>query len=486
MPAYTQLAPIIPYRGYFRPPALSVPLLDWTTMATHPSARNAMKHGFCSHLFLAEENTEHITIIRDELYQCYKPKIDEELRLIAELAVAKFKVFENERLRHSRAVEEKEHAGLLFDKDALDEFHLFRDKWLQSPAEHIGFLTSSLLGTEFFIRLWTDFQDILQAPKSTLSFNQICQAVMMMGSHWNIQQINHQGRTLFGLYLALHPSPEPEINRWISLSGTTFHDSNLALAQEIYAMAPATEQALRELLELAKAQIEHLQWLKTWAVRNYETARTNFVAKSCGLGLNDPVRINESRLFHRYYTTDLNRADRLERRLEILKRSRALHRRNTPLDDSEQFLIHPEPGEIIVPQTQEFVVPIQDDLPVINQTLESVPKFEFNESQPLAWEAVAESSLISPEPGESETVQEMQSIVMASNREEMIDSLSRMPIFFSVDWSNRSKVTKFEQETIDYLIGLPAGPDRDKGVMAYFGTEGKLQRAYRKWAKVSA
>jgi hypothetical protein len=115
-----------------------------------------------------------------------------------------------------------------------------------------------------------------------------------------------------------------------------------------------------------------------------------------------------------------------------------------------------------------------------------VQKFEFNEPQPLAWEAVAESSLISPEPGESETVQEMQSIVMASNREEMIDSLSRMPIFFSVDWSNRSKVTKFEQETIDYLIGLPAGTDRDKGVMAYFGTEGKLQRAYRKWAKVSA
>ena len=55
---------------------------------------------------------------------------------------------------------------------------------------------------------------------------------------------------------------------------------------------------------------------------NYETALARAADTACGTGAGDPALEKDFRLLRRYLTTDRNRADRLKRRLDILKKDR--------------------------------------------------------------------------------------------------------------------------------------------------------------------
>ena len=105
-------------------------------MTATKSARNAVKHGFCSLHFLAEENRDRITQIRLDLEAIHKPELDEEHAVINDMAIARFKMVENERVQHTRMQEEKLSAGKIYDMQTLDEFREMEARWRDSPAHY--------------------------------------------------------------------------------------------------------------------------------------------------------------------------------------------------------------------------------------------------------------------------------------------------------------------------------------------------------------
>ena len=70
---------------------------------TRRPAGNAMKHGLCSHLLLIEENAHRVEMIRQDLIECYKPRLQLEDKIINELAVAQFKVPDKARKLYAKA-----------------------------------------------------------------------------------------------------------------------------------------------------------------------------------------------------------------------------------------------------------------------------------------------------------------------------------------------------------------------------------------------
>ena len=424
-------------------------------MPMHKSARNAMKHGFCSHHYLAEENEEHISLIHEELLQCFKPKIEEERRLVKELAFARFKVFENERLRDERAREEKARAAMIYANRQTDEYHRHLALWREHPAEHVRYLSATLLGTELLVRHWSDILAVLESGRLTLSLKQITDAVLMLGSHWRVDNLTAQGRRLMGLYLAIHPKPEGQIEEWADLCGKQGRDSNVALGLEIYAMAPNAETARNELMEWARERISQHSRDQSWARSFTEAEQAGFVAKSCGTGLGDPVRANEARLFMRYYTTDSNRADKLERKLEIIKRSRGRHRNadcTQPYDDAENTTVTSQPAHA----TNEM----QGKEP---KPAAARPKYSKKELDMLICQALR-----------AELAGHVGVTVAAAGA----PAVEGGPEFQHVNWADERSLTAFQVSTMENLSVMDESPERDALVQRYFGSQEQLMVAY--------
>jgi hypothetical protein len=424
-------------------------------MPTHASARNAMKHGFCSHHYLAEENEEHISLIHEELIQNFKPKIDEERLLVKELAFARFKVFENERLRDERAREEKAQAAMIYANRQTDEYHKHLALWREHPAEHVRYLSATLLGAEFLLRHWSDILAVLESGRLTLSLKQITDAVLMLGSHWRVDNLSAQARRLMGLYLAIHPRPEEQMDQWADLCGKQGRDSNVALGLEIYAMAPPAETARQELLEWARERVSQHSRDLSWARSFTEAEQAGFVAKSCGTGLGDPVRANEARLFMRYYTTDMNRADKLERKLEVIKRGRGRHRRadqNLPYNDPEDATISSPPDHA----TNEM--PVQEPAPAPAR-----PKFPTRRLDAMMGKPQGDFS------GTAVTIARAE---------------QPAPEFQHLNWADERTLTAFQIETMENLSVMDDGPERETLVKRYFGSQEELMTAYNTYFDV--
>jgi len=294
-------------------------------------ARNAFKHGFCSSVYIARENAGHVSRIRQELAETYQPVLPEEFQIIDDLALARFKAYQNQKLMHQRATEEKAQAAAIFASQARTAHNRAVAEWLKDPALQLSFLTADPLGIDHLLAIWAELAEALQTPTCTVSLTQACQAAMALGSHWQIQQIGHRGRLVIGLYLAMHPNPEQQIEHWVAISKGQNNASDLYLPHEIYALAPPADQARTELVLLAAAEIDRLKNLRKAAEKLFTARQDQYVAKSCGLGLNDSARQTEARLFLRYYFAEQNRADKLQTRLEQLGRGLNQHRKEKAL-----------------------------------------------------------------------------------------------------------------------------------------------------------
>lgn len=297
-------------------------------METSAQARNAWKHGFCASHFVALENAVQINIIRQELIEIHQPVLAEEFQLVNDLALARFKVFQNEQTLNHRAAEERRHAATLFAEQARADHLRLLAGWRDDPLTHLEPLQASPLGIAFLLSVWRDLAASINTMPCTASLAQACEAVMALGSHWQLQMIGSRGRSLMGLFLAVHPKAEIMSNDWVNQSRGINALSNFELAEQIYAIAPSAEKARAELRRMIDQEIAALLEKQMAADTRQNEAIALFTAKSCGLGLTDPARMNEARLFLRYQTTDQNRADKLERRLHQMRQSQTRNRRN--------------------------------------------------------------------------------------------------------------------------------------------------------------
>lgn len=356
-------------------------------------ARNAIKHGFCSSVFIAAENAGHVNQIRQELVETYQPALAEEFQIIDDLALARLKTFENQKLLHQRTTEEKAHAATLFDQQNRRAHSRAVADWRNDPAPHLPFLTADPLGIDLLLAIWTDLAAALGADTRTVSLSQACDAALALGSHWQIQKIGHQGRRLIGLYLAMHPNPEQQIDHWVAISKGPNQASDLYLAHEIYALAPPPNQARWELDEMISSEIRRLNALKQSVAMLNAARQEQFVAKSCGLGLTDPARQTEARLFMRYYHADQNRADKLQSRLEQFGRGLYQHRKEKALAELAEELLE----EFMRPEPE---APYQQHSSPYTQGQSAVRKLQWDDIAPPTGLDISNATLLSNLPAD--------------------------------------------------------------------------------------
>lgn len=125
-------------------------------METSAQARNAWKHGFCASHFVAQENAGQINNIRQELVEIHQPVLADEFHLVNDLALARFKVFQNEQTLNHRAAEERRHATTLFAEQARAEHLNLLAGWRDDPFTHLEPLQASPLGVAFLLSVWRD------------------------------------------------------------------------------------------------------------------------------------------------------------------------------------------------------------------------------------------------------------------------------------------------------------------------------------------
>ena len=421
-------------------------------MANRKSARNAVKHGLCSLHFLAEENQQQISDIRLHLEEIHKPLLAEEHALIDDLAVARFKMYENERVQEARLVDEKLHAGDIYNMQILAEFQENQARWRDTPIHYRALMESSMFGCRHFLTLWQELQAILRKEHARPSLEQVCEASLTFGNHWQIQLSGPMTRLLVGLYLAMQANPEQEINHWVEISQGSVRESNVTLAHEIYAQAPIAAVARQQLRQLVDEHVKYLEGILKSANKFHELARQSFIDKSCGLGLTDPARSNEARLFQRYYVSERNHALKIERMLQAAKRQRMRHH-------------HDEKSR------KPIAVSTQADPE--QTTAEKQDTSSAKSSRKAKNEAAFQASL---DDYFKQTANKGLSLAITPDDEPAGE-------FSQVDWGNFETVTEEQEEMLMTCDMMDPGPDRNALIAQYFGTETGFSQARLQFAE---
>jgi len=438
-------------------------------MTAATSARNALKHGFCSLHFLAEENREEISRIRLDLEAIHKPEQDEEHALISDMALARFKMVENERVHHIRVQDEKLSAGKIYDMQALNAFRELEARWRDSPSLYRSVLKENIHGCRYMLDQWKELQVVLRSEDLSPSLEKFCEIVLIHGDHWRIQNIGAIGRYLFSLFLAIQADAEVAADHWMTISKGASAESNLAIAHELFVAGPPADEARRQLREVVDKEIGKLQAILAETKRQHDLERKSFIEKSCGLGLTDPVRSHEARLFQRYYVSERNHALKIERKLHEIKKMR--ERKNNRKDQRN--------GERQVTLADLNQLPASDE-----DTDDSADAFDLSGGPIDDARIKALARLVRQAQADAARgVMIATDVAGPFNSTETTapDPFGRMPALRHVAWGNVASVTAEEAAMLKRCIEMPDGEERNSLIKNYFGDEGMLRRAHRKY-----
>lgn len=445
------------------------------------SSRNAYKHGLTSHLHLALENADTINAIREDLIRAYNPMTPEEERCVDDLSLALFKVQRNEEIDMERRQEEKLNASYIYDLQLQEEHDQFRKLWQATPSKYLRNMTNNVWGSKEFKEHWSNILALASADKGTLTLTQALDSCPMLGSLWQVQSLTSQGRHFMGLYLASIPNPEQVIETWVDRCGSDSRDSDIAIAHEIFALAPDMQTARKQIAMLASDQFEEMSRLHDHATKIYETNRHAFAETSCGHGLGDKKRTNAARLFYRYATADQNRADKLEKRLGILKRNRSRHRQADAMPIKyEARYMNLRPEDIYVDPANDCIETKAQEMqpePVEKKPEPTRPKYTLEQLTEMVRETIR-----------ADMAGEM-GISIAAKSAVTGDPLpgyesGSEPEYARVNWANSRSVKPEELEMMENLSMMDEGPEQARLVKRYFGTQENVMKAYNTYYQV--
>ncbi len=294
---------------------------------------NALKHGFCATKIVDPELKNRAEAILEILRTTHEPWSPEEHEAVEELAQVQARLERLETAMDTKVIDEKARAAELYERKTLEAFHVDLARFRENPALHGPILARTWHGADWLEKLWTRVETELKPdanpadPEShinCLPFQVACDAASALGGNWQVDQADGDAAWLMARFVRITPEPEESLVVWIkhsnSLDGPK---TTLARARKLLSKAPADPAKARaELVEKAAAE-KHRWALQARQLRsNYETALTRAADAAVGTGSGDPVLEKEFRLLSRYLTTARNRADRLKRRLDILKKDR--------------------------------------------------------------------------------------------------------------------------------------------------------------------
>ena len=112
--------------------------------------KNAVRHGLSSTLHVPEERIRFVEHIRMGLIHTHQPKSAEERDCISELALARWKASECDRQMDLRAQSELLQAGIIFDRQMIDQFETDEKLWHSNPRLRRDLLGQSFHGASLF------------------------------------------------------------------------------------------------------------------------------------------------------------------------------------------------------------------------------------------------------------------------------------------------------------------------------------------------
>jgi hypothetical protein len=288
-------------------------------------AANAVKHGFTASKILSAETLALSEAIQVNLTQTHAPQSPEEIEAISELALAKAQQFEVERALRLKIEAEKANAALTYDRAAADAYDKDVEAWKADPANRRAILGATCQGAARFADLWGKLIEDLAPDGGGVPFERACEAAMAMGSPWQVDRIGGDGQWIMARYVRIAPDPDAAMELWAKESnardGLAF---TLNRARKLAAQPTDAVVAHCELVRLATREYDRWTLRSNELRTKYETDRAAAHESAIGTGSGDKSLEREFRLLNRYAAGARNRADRLQRRLDTLKKGRLL------------------------------------------------------------------------------------------------------------------------------------------------------------------
>ena len=299
--------------------------------------RNAVRHGLSSSLYVPEERIPFVEQIRMELIHIHQPQSADERDCVSELALARWKSSECDRQMDLRARSESAQAGMIFDRQMLDQFEIDEKLWHSNPRFRRDPLGQTYHGAALFEQLWSEILHSLHSKIQNISLQQARNMAMLLGSSSKIHELSLDGHWLFSRFLKMEPNPGQTIIWWTHSSETIAVAGDTKVIDHHLYTAPDKSASCKELKDRATQEHQFWKLRKRDLEMEYATRRKQFIEMSMGTGLGDPKLANEARLGLRYQITAQNRADKLLRRLDGLKRQRMLlEHRSAQADEREE------------------------------------------------------------------------------------------------------------------------------------------------------
>jgi hypothetical protein len=294
---------------------------------TNPAA-NAVKHGFCAKKILTPETYARAEVIREELTRIHEPWSDEEIDAISTLALARAQQFELEQAMRAKVDDAKARAAEVHERNARDQLNSDLAKFRDKPDIYGPVLGMTWHGADWLVKLWRLIADLLMPDSNgqsgCLPFHLACDAAAALGGPWQVDRVGFDSAWVMARFVRISPEPEAAIELWANESqavdGRKFA---LTYARRLVEKAPADSAvAASELHSRATSEIDRITLQCNRLRANYETELARAAEASVGTGSGDPAMEQSFRLLTRYLTAARNRADRVERRLDSLKRDR--------------------------------------------------------------------------------------------------------------------------------------------------------------------
>ena len=288
------------------------------------SPRNAIRHGLSCTTHLPLNGTDQAEILHLELIRIHQPKSSEERDCISELALARWKTMEFDRQLDLRDQAESAQAGQIFDRQMVGQFESDEKNWRSSPRFRVEILGNSFYGASLFEQLWSEILAALNSPIQRITLHQARNMGLLVGSSCKIHELSLDGLWLFSRFLKMEINPAQTILAWAHSSDTMLVAGDSQFIDHHFLNVSDPAKCYNELHDRAKKEKSFWLFRKRELEMEYATRRNQFIEMSMGTGLGDPNRTHEARLALRYQITAQNRADKLTRRLDGLKRHRNL------------------------------------------------------------------------------------------------------------------------------------------------------------------
>ena len=386
-------------------------------------AKNAIRHGLTSTTHVPDKRMEQVEIIRSELTRIHEPQTAEERDCIHELALVRWKTFENERLHQLRIKTEAAMAGDIFDRQMVDRFEADEALWKANPRFRMDLLGRTLHGAALFVQLWTEIQSALNSKVQRMTLPQAKTMALLLGSSWKVQDLSDNALPLLGRYLKLEADPPETLKMWVEASGSDAIAGDIKLIKHHYQSSPEKIVCHKELLTRVSTEVQNWTSRKRNLEMEYATQRTRFIEMAAGTGLGDPKLTTDARLALRYQITTENRADKLVRRLDGLKRHRALleHRQAAAAEREARRQAKLEQSIVVMPTEEQIEADFEGTLNELNALLESARNIAANAVKP----AESENAQTQPTQEDAAQVRNNKSNASEESQAEFSDKFQR-------------------------------------------------------------